>query len=184
MKVGKPALAAVVALVLFATGCEGPFKKKKPAPQPSIPPTIQKPKVDIPQPQPTPPPQPKADATIQPTPQPKPTPKRRPTKKVVPPPSPTETTPEPKPTPDASINAPMTNQQADRQRQQTSSLIGAAENNLSNIHRSLNVDEQNMVAQIRNYISQSRKAMTDGDLERAYNLANKANLLSSELMKD
>ena len=78
----------------------------------------------------------------------------------------------------------MTNQQADRARQQTSGLLGAAESNLSNIHRSLSVDEQNMVSQIRNYIAQSRKAMTDGDLERAYNLANKAILLSSELMKD
>jgi len=185
IKVGKSTLAAVVALVLFATGCEGPFKKKKPAPPPSIPPTIEKPKVDLPQPQPTPPPPPKPEATIQPTPQPKPQPKRKPTKKVVPPPAPEETTPQPKPaTPDASINAPMTNQQADRQRQQTSSLIGSAEGNLSNIHRALNVDEQNMVAQIRSYIAQSRKAMTDGDLERAYNLANKANLLSSELMKE
>lgn len=78
----------------------------------------------------------------------------------------------------------MTNAQAEQQRQQTTNLLGAAENNLANIHRSLNADEQNMVAQIRNYIAQSRKAMSDGDLERAYNLANKANLLASELGKE
>ena len=70
------------------------------------------------------------------------------------------------------------------QRQQTTSLLGSAESNLSNIHRSLSGDEQQMVSQIRNYIAQSRKAMSDGDLERAYNLANKANLLSSELVKE
>jgi len=188
MKPGKITLAAVVALVLFADGCEGPFKKKKAAPPPSIPPTIEKnPKLEIPQPQPTPPPQPKPQPTIEQTPpQPKPQPKRKPTKKVVvPPPAPETTTPQPtQPAPDASINAPMTNQQAERQRQQTSNLLGAAESNLTNIRRALNVDEQNMVAQIRNYIAQSRKAMTDGDLERAYNLANKANLLSSELVKE
>ena len=78
----------------------------------------------------------------------------------------------------------MTNVQAEREKQQTSSLLGSAESNLSNIHRSLTSDEQQMVSQIRNYIAQSRKAMTDGDLERAYNLANKANLLSSELVKE
>ncbi len=188
MRPGKSTLAAVVALLLIANGCEGPFKKKKPAPPPSIPPTIEKqPKIEIPQPQPTPPPQPKTEPTTQtPVPQPKPQPKRKPTKKVVVPPAPAETTPPPspaKPAPDTSINAPMTNQQADRERQQTAGLLGSAENNLANIHRSLNVDEQNMVSQIRNYIAQSRKAMSDGDLERAYNLANKANLLSSELMK-
>ena len=185
IQLGKTTLAAVLALLLLGNGCDGLFKKKKPAPPPSIPPNIEKSKIDIPQPQVTPPPQPEPTPTIQQTPpQEKPKPKRKPPKKVVVP-APTETTPPPvQPTPDASINAPMTNQQADRQRQQTSNLLGSAESNLSNIHRSLNVDEQNMVAQIRNYISQSRKAMTDGDLERAYNLANKANLLSSELVKE
>jgi hypothetical protein len=163
-----------------------PFKKKRPALPPALPPTIDHKKVDIPQPQPTPPPEPQPAPTTQPTaPVEKPKPRRsKPTKRVVIPPA-TETAPAPaQPQPDASINAPMTNQQAERERQQTTSLLGSAESNLSNIHRSLSVDEQNMISQIRNYIAQSRKAMTDGDLERAYNLANKANLLSSELMKD
>ena len=34
-----------------------------------------------------------------------------------------------------------------------------------------------------NFITQSRLALGDGDLERAYNLATKANLLSQELAK-
>lgn len=186
MKAGKTTLAvAMVSLILFGNGCDL-FKKKKPTPPPAIPPSIEHTKIDLPQPEPTPPPEAQPEPAIQPTPPTqKPKPKHtRPTKKVVVPPEPNEPTPEPaKPAPDPSINAPMTNGQAERQKQETSNLLGSAENNLSNIHRSLNVDEQQMVSQIRNYIAQSRRAMTDGDLERAYNLANKANLLSSELAK-
>lgn len=191
LRTGKTTLAAVTLFaLLFGNGCDV-FRKKKPAPPPAIPPSIEnQPKIDIPQPQPQPPaPQPEPQPPIQQTPSAtKPKPKRtRPPKKVIVPAEPDTTTtmPEPaKPAPDASINAPMTNAQAERQKQQTTNLLGSAESNLNNIHRSLSGDEQQMVAQIRNYIAQSRKAMTDGDLERAYNLANKANLLSSELMKE
>jgi outer membrane biosynthesis protein TonB len=185
MKLGKTTLvAATLALLLFGNGCEV-FKKKKPGPPPSIPPSIEHPKIDLPQPQPTPPPTTEPAPPVQPTPEP---PKKKPKhtrtpKKVVVPSEPSETAPA-KPAPDAGINAPMSNAQAERQKQQTGNLLGAAENNLSALHRSLSGDEQQMVSQIRNYIAQSRKAMTDGDLDRAYNLANKANLLSSELVKE
>ncbi len=40
-----------------------------------------------------------------------------------------------------------------------------------------------MVQQIRTYLQQSRNAEADGDVERAYNLALKANLLSKDLIK-
>ena len=40
-----------------------------------------------------------------------------------------------------------------------------------------------MVDQIKNYMRQSRTADGDGDIERAYNLALKANLLSQELAR-
>jgi outer membrane biosynthesis protein TonB len=194
MTFGKTSLAAaMLALLLFGNGCDM-FGKKKPAPPPAIPPSIDHAKIDLPQPEPTPPPSPNPAPPIQPTPTPtKQKPKRtKPPKKVVvqpeaePETAPTTTTAAPapaKPAPDPSLNAPMTNAQAQRQKQQTSDLLGTAEGNLSSLHRSLNADEQQMVSQIRNYIAQSRKAMTDGDLERAYNLANKANLLSSELVK-
>jgi outer membrane biosynthesis protein TonB len=187
MRLGKTYLAMVaLALVLVGSGC-APFKRKKPAPPPSLPPTLDRNrKIDIPQPKPTPPPEPESQPEPQPpAEQPKQKPKRSRTPKKVIVPPPADTTPEPaKPAPDASINAPMTNAQAEWQKQQTSNLLGSAESNLSNLHRSLSGDEQQMVSQIRNYIAQSRKAMTDGDLERAYNLANKANLLSSELVKE
>ncbi len=182
--------AATCALLLFGNGCDM-FHKRKPTPPPAIPPSIEsQPKIDLPNPQPTPPPANPTPAPTNPTPEaPKSKPKHstKPKKTVVQP-EPETTAPAPvepaKPAPDASINAPMTNADAERQKQRTSNLLGAAEGNLNNIHRSLNVDEQNMVAQIRNYIAQSRKAMSEGDLERAYNLANKANLLSSELVKE
>ena len=171
MNLGKSTLAAVALFALiFGNGCDA-FRKHKPAPPPAIPPSIDKgKKIDIPQPQPQPPqPQPSEQPPIQQTPtttKPK-VKKSRPAKKVVVQPEP-EKAPEPvKPAPDASINAPMTNAQAERQKQQTSNLLGSAENNLNNLHRSLSGDEQQMVAQIRNYIALSRKAMTDGDLERA-----------------
>ncbi|HEY3927028.1 MAG TPA: hypothetical protein VGL89_01525 [Candidatus Koribacter sp.] len=185
----KTLAAAMCALLLMGSGCDL-LHRKKLQPPPSIPPSIEKqPKIDLPNPQPTPPPtpEPTPEATpTPPTPKPKPKHNSRPKKTVVQPePENTSPTPEPaKPSPDASINAPMSNADAERQKQRTSNLLGSAENNLANIHRALNVDEQNMVSQIRNYITQSRKAMTDGDLERAYNLANKANLLSTELVKE
>ena len=187
MNLGKSTLAAVTLFaLLFGNGCDA-FRKRKPAPPPALPPSIDKgKKIDIPQPHPQPPqPQPEAQPPIQETPTSKPKPKKsRPAKKVVVPAEPDKAVEPPKPAPDPSINAPMTNAQAERQKQQTTNLLGAAENNLNNLHRSLSGDEQQMIAQIRSYIAQSRKAMSDGDLERAYNLANKANLLSSELVKE
>jgi hypothetical protein len=40
-----------------------------------------------------------------------------------------------------------------------------------------------MLRQARNYIAQSTQALQAGDIERAYNLAVKANLLTNELTK-
>ncbi|HYY69629.1 MAG TPA: hypothetical protein VE734_07845, partial [Terriglobales bacterium] len=55
--------------------------------------------------------------------------------------------------------------------------------NLNSINRSLSSDEQAMVAQIKDYMAQSRKASADSDSVRAHNLALKARLLSDELVK-
>jgi hypothetical protein len=62
-------------------------------------------------------------------------------------------------------------------------LLEATENNLRGLSRSLSSDEQATVQHVRAYINQSQKATSDGDLERAYNLALKAHLLSDELAK-
>ncbi len=77
----------------------------------------------------------------------------------------------------------MTDAQAQHQKDTTSQLLASSENILANIRRSLNSGEQDMVTQARNYIAQSRKAIDDGDLERAHNLAIKAHLLADELAK-
>ncbi len=77
----------------------------------------------------------------------------------------------------------MTDAQAQHQKDTTTQLLASSESTLANIRRSLNSGEQEMVTQARNYIAQSRKAIDDGDLERAHNLAIKAHLLADELAK-
>ena len=67
--------------------------------------------------------------------------------------------------------------------QNTEQLLQTAEGKLRKVTRQLSDGEQAMLRQARNYITQSRSASQDGDLERAYNLAMKANLLSGELAK-
>jgi hypothetical protein len=51
------------------------------------------------------------------------------------------------------------------------------------LNRNLSDDEQAIVAHIRSYVQQSKGAMSDGDLDRAHNLAIKAHLLADELVK-
>jgi hypothetical protein len=81
------------------------------------------------------------------------------------------------------ISAEVPQPAANLRRQQTEGLLQSAEWNLKRINRTLNDGEDSMQRQVRNFITQSRLAMQDGDLERAYNLATKANLLSQELVK-
>jgi hypothetical protein len=65
----------------------------------------------------------------------------------------------------------------------TDQLLQNAESNLSGIKRQLNTDEEAMRSQIKVFITQSRKATTENDPQRAHNLAVKARLLSEELAK-
>jgi hypothetical protein len=68
-------------------------------------------------------------------------------------------------------------------KQTTEQLLQSAQTNLNSINRPLSPDEQAMVAQIKDYMAQSRKAAADSDNVRAHNLALKAHLLSDELVK-
>ncbi|MGE0405747.1 MAG: hypothetical protein AB7O65_05560 [Candidatus Korobacteraceae bacterium] len=70
-----------------------------------------------------------------------------------------------------------------QRRSTTVQLLEASELNLKNLTRSLSSDEQAVLQNIRTYIRQSRSATEMGDIERAYNLALKAHLLSDELVK-
>jgi hypothetical protein len=88
---------------------------------------------------------------------------------------------EPTPTPGAIAPGPTP---ADAHGQaSTDQLLQTAESNLNGIKRTLNKDEEAMLAQIREFITQSRKATTENDPGRAYNLAVKARVLSDELVK-
>ena len=65
----------------------------------------------------------------------------------------------------------------------TEQLLQSTQANLNNLNRPLSPEEQAMVAQIKDYMAQSRKAADDSDMVRAHNLALKAHLLSDELVK-
>ena len=84
---------------------------------------------------------------------------------------------------DTAIAADVTSQQLFKQKQTTTELLDSTEKNLKGLNRGLNHDEEIMLTQIKSYIAQSRKATTDGDFERAYNLAMKAHLLAEALLK-
>jgi hypothetical protein len=65
----------------------------------------------------------------------------------------------------------------------TAQLLEGAELNVKNLNRSLSNEEKAVLQHILSYIKQSRSASDMGDIERAYNLALKAHLLSQELIK-
>lgn len=85
--------------------------------------------------------------------------------------------------PDTAIAADVTSAQLRQQKQTTTQLLESTEKTLTGLPQKLSHEEEEMVAQIRAYVTQSRKATTDGDFERAYNLATKAHLLSDALVK-
>lgn len=182
----KLVLAVTVGAFLTAAGC-----KKKPKVVPPTPPTITLPPAEQ-EPPPTPPPvltEP-LPKVAQPVPK-KPKVKAKKPRKNAPAPAEAEP-PAPKTVIDNNAKPADSNVQitvevpqgaADLRRRQTEDLLQATEANLRRINRSLSDGEQSMQRQVRNFITQSRLAMQDNDIERAYNLATKANLLSQELVK-
>jgi hypothetical protein len=84
---------------------------------------------------------------------------------------------------DTAIGADVSSEQVIEQKQTTAQLIDATEKDLNSLPRNLNRNQKATVIQIKSYLTQSRKATTDFDFERAYNLANKAHLLSEALVK-
>lgn len=85
--------------------------------------------------------------------------------------------------PETAIVAAIPSEQVTHQREDTARMVDATENTLKGINRQLNDEEKSMRSQIQSYLQQSRKATTDGDYERAYNLAKKAQLLAEALIK-
>jgi hypothetical protein len=73
--------------------------------------------------------------------------------------------------------------QASQQREKTKQLLAASDANLNKVSaRQLTPSQQDTVKQIKSYMEQSSQARDEGDVQRAYNLALKANLLSVELV--
>jgi hypothetical protein len=198
-------LALVLALA-FASGCSR-NKNRQTSPQATVPaiavpPTAQAGQHPAPPVQTTPPPatsaetgairQPSASqAKAKPKPQKnsarKTAPaaaKQAPTAQVAPPTQPAQPSPQKPPAAGSSEGQVQIAAQVPQgTAQNTEQLLQAAEGNLRKVTRQLSDGEQAMLRQARNYITQSRSATQDGDLERAYNLAMKANLLSGELAK-
>ena len=85
--------------------------------------------------------------------------------------------------PENAIAAAVPDAQVLHQKEDTARMVDATENALKGINRSLNDEEKSMRSQIQSYLQQSRKATGDGDFERAYNLAKKAQLLADALVK-
>jgi hypothetical protein len=66
--------------------------------------------------------------------------------------------------------------------QETHRLLAAADLNLKDVAvRGMDSDQQAAVKQIRSFMDQAKAAESSGDVERAYNLANKANMLAADL---
>lgn len=75
-------------------------------------------------------------------------------------------------------------EQASSQRQNTTQLLAATDANLKQISsRQMTSGQQDSVSQIRMYMEQAKAAEQAGDVQRAYNLASKALLLSEDLVK-
>ncbi len=75
-------------------------------------------------------------------------------------------------------------QQASQQRGRTIWLLGKTDENLKTLgSRQLNASQQDTVSQIKRYVEESKTATDKGDLQRAYTLANKARMLSGDLLK-
>ncbi len=84
--------------------------------------------------------------------------------------------------PDPAIAADVSNAQLAHQKQSTAQLLEDTEKTINGL-KGLSSAQEEMVTQIRSFVNQSRKATSDGDFERAYNLATKAHLLSDALVK-
>jgi hypothetical protein len=77
----------------------------------------------------------------------------------------------------------VSEEQASEQSQTTIQLLASTDENLKIASgRSLSAEQQDTIKQVKNYVNQARAATTDGDVQRAYNLAVKANLLSVDLV--
>jgi hypothetical protein len=104
-------------------------------------------------------------------------------------PAPAGTTPEKKVVKDGGTDEPtvdlssgVNQKQASEQAKRAEELLASSDANLKKISgRQLSASQQDTVKQIKSYMEQATAAKNNGDMQRAYNLSVKANLLSAEL---
>ena len=86
--------------------------------------------------------------------------------------------------PAAQIAPGVTPAEATRQRHNAEQLLGSTDDKLKQLTgRTLDAKQQETVGQIRNYMEGVRSALKEGDVRRANTLAQKAHLLSEDLVK-
>jgi hypothetical protein len=86
--------------------------------------------------------------------------------------------------PAAQIAPGMTPAEATRQRHNAEQLLGATDDQLKRLAgRTLDAKQQETAGQIHNYMEGARSALKEGDVRRANTLAQKAHLLSEDLVK-
>jgi len=86
--------------------------------------------------------------------------------------------------PAAQIAPGLTPAEQARQRQSAEQLLSSTDDQLRELTlRTLNARQQETVEQIHNYMDGARSALKDGDLRRASTLAEKAHMLSDDLLK-
>jgi hypothetical protein len=86
--------------------------------------------------------------------------------------------------PTVDISPGVSEQQASKQIETTNQLLAKTNENLKIVEsRQLNAGQQDTVKQIHSYMDQSKAAAEGGDAQRAYTLANKARMLSGDLVK-
>jgi hypothetical protein len=84
--------------------------------------------------------------------------------------------------PEVELSPGLSQQQISQQTKNTDQLLASADENLKAISgRQLSAAQRDTVAQIKSFMEQAKAASSNGDVQRAYNLANKANMLSADL---
>lgn len=86
--------------------------------------------------------------------------------------------------PRVDISPGVSPQQAQQQRSRITWLLEKTDENLKALSgRQLDAAQQNTADQVKRYVEDSEAATKNGDLQRAYTLANKARMLSRDLVK-
>lgn len=86
--------------------------------------------------------------------------------------------------PEEEIAPSVPEHQAAGELKNTDRLLASTDDNLKQLSgRQLTAAQNDTVMEIKSYITQSKMAASNGDAQRAYNLARKASLLASDLLK-